>query len=67
MWFELRGDERLKRCMSEGCHGQQTWRLESGGIGSNYCSGCKENIQRLQCEPPDAGKTMTDPFQRQLS
>lgn len=44
MWFELKGDERLKRCASEGCGGQPTWRLESGGLGSNYCSGCKSKI-----------------------
>lgn len=44
MWFELTGDKRLGRCASEDCGGQPTWRLESGGVGSNYCSGCKEKI-----------------------
>lgn len=45
MWFELSGDERLKRCATDGCGGQPTWRLESDGVGSNYCSGCKERIE----------------------
>lgn len=44
MWFELKGDERLQRCASDDCHGQPTWRLEHGGVGANYCSGCKEKI-----------------------
>lgn len=48
MWFELKGDSRLGRCASEGCGGQPTFRLESGGIGSDYCSGCKAQIE----DPP---------------
>lgn len=44
MWFSLKGDERLGRCASEGCGGQPTYRLEADGVGSNYCSGCKEKI-----------------------
>lgn len=48
MWFELRGDERLGRCTSDGCGGQPTSRLEAGGIGSNFCSGCRAAIERLQ-------------------
>lgn len=44
MWFELRGDARLGRCATEGCGGQPTWRLEAGGVGSDYCSGCREKI-----------------------
>lgn len=47
-WFELKGDERLSTCATEGCGGQQTWRLEAGGIGSNYCSGCKAKIEAFQ-------------------
>ena len=50
MWFELKGDERLKRCESEGCFGQQTWRLEADGIGTNYCSGCRANIIHQETE-----------------
>jgi len=45
MWFELKGDARLGCCTSEGCGGQPTWRLEAGGAGSNYCSGCKQKIR----------------------
>jgi hypothetical protein len=44
MWFDLKGDERLSRCASEGCGGQPTFRLEAGGVGSNYCSGCRQKI-----------------------
>ena len=44
MWFKLTGDERLKQCATEGCGGQPAWRLEAGGVGSNYCSGCKAEI-----------------------
>lgn len=48
MWFKLRGDARLGRCTSENCGGQPTFRLEAGGIGSDYCSGCRENIEALE-------------------
>jgi hypothetical protein len=48
MWFKLNGDARLGHCDSANCGGQPTWRLEAGGIGSNYCSGCKERID----DPP---------------
>lgn len=45
MWFALKGDERItRRCATEECHGQPTWKLESGGVGSFYCSGCKEQL-----------------------
>jgi hypothetical protein len=47
MWFKLNGDARLGRCATEGCGGQPTSRLEAGGVGSNYCSGCRANIERL--------------------
>lgn len=47
MWFELTGDQRITEiCATEGCGGQPTWRLEAGGIGSNYCSGCKAKIEQ---------------------
>lgn len=52
MWFELRGDERLKRCATEDCHGQPTWRLEVDGIASNYCSGCKEQLAWINRNVP---------------
>jgi hypothetical protein len=45
MWFDLTGDARLGRCASEGCGGQPTFRLEADGVGSNYCSGCRERIE----------------------
>lgn len=46
-WFELRGDARLGRCATDGCGGQPTLRLEAGGIGSDYCSGCAFKIKQL--------------------
>lgn len=47
-WFQLKGDARLGRCASQKCGAQPTWRLEAGGTGSDYCSGCKEKIDRLR-------------------
>lgn len=44
MWFSLNGDARLGRCATDACGGQPTWRLEAGGTGSDYCSGCKAEI-----------------------
>lgn len=45
MWFALHDDERLtKRCATEACGGQPTWKLEADGIGSYYCSGCKDQL-----------------------
>lgn len=47
MWLKLKGDERInQRCATEGCGGQPTERLEAMGTGSNFCSGCRENIER---------------------
>lgn len=54
-WFELKGDSRLGRCDSEGCGGQPTWRLEANGVGSNYCSGCKQSYDD-GCERMDNGR-----------
>lgn len=48
MWFKLSGDARLGTCASENCWGQPTCRLEADGVGSNYCSGCKEKIGRIK-------------------
>lgn len=50
MWFNIRGDERLGRCATEGCGGQPTFRLEADGTGSNYCSGCKASIESAAME-----------------
>lgn len=47
-WFKLTGDERItQRCATLGCGGQPTWRLEAEGVGSNYCSGCREKINMV--------------------
>ncbi len=45
MWFELKGDQRLGRCATDNCGGQPTSRLEAGGGGSNYCSGCRAKLE----------------------
>lgn len=45
-WFELKGDKRLGRCATEGCGGQPIFRLETHGVGSDYCSGCRARIER---------------------
>ncbi|QPF87013.1 hypothetical protein IC762_12235 [Bradyrhizobium genosp. L] len=52
MWFELRGDKRLGQCATAHCGGQPTWRLEADGVGSDYCSGCKERLTRSLGERP---------------
>lgn len=43
-WFALTREERLGRCATQDCGGQPIWRFEGGGVGSNYCSGCKSKI-----------------------
>lgn len=48
MWFDLKGDERItQRCATEGCGGAPTSRLEADGVGLNYCSGCRADIETL--------------------
>lgn len=64
MWFNLNGDSRLGECATNGCGGQPAYRLEVGGTGSNFCSGCRHVIeqQTLKCfaaneqEAKDCGK-----------
>lgn len=46
-WFDLTGDARLGRCATENCGGQAVFRLEAGGVGSNYCSGCHSMIVEI--------------------
>jgi hypothetical protein len=56
-WFELSGDMRLGECASEGCGQQPTYRLETGGIGANYCSACRAKIDRAAALPtPDVAE-----------
>lgn len=47
MWFRLTGNERLGRCATDRCGGQPTSRFEGGGVGSNYCSGCRAKIEGI--------------------
>lgn len=62
MWFQLKGDERItRRCASEDCGGQPTWKLEAGGVGAFYCSGCKEKINAALPQKFDDA----EPFGRQ--
>lgn len=47
MWFDLKGDERIsERCATDGCCGQPTSRLETDGVASVYCSGCRAKIEK---------------------
>ena len=58
-WFNLTGDARLGACTTEGCGGQPTKRLEAGGVGSNYCSGCAAKIVAISTTPaPDGGEAV---------
>lgn len=64
MWFKLSGDERLGRCATDGCGGQPTSRMEYGGVGSNYCSGCRHNIEN-PTEPSEVTiRKMRDEWER---
>jgi hypothetical protein len=64
MWFNLRGDQRLSRCATEGCSGQPTFRLEAYGVGSNYCSGCRDKIDPYStCEKPADSARLGDKAQ----
>lgn len=56
-WFRLNGDARLGACATDNCWGQPTWRFEGGGVGSNYCSGCRE---RIKSTPPTGGISMEE-------
>ena len=55
MWFQLTGDNLDRPCATEGCFVPATFRLEAGGVGSDYCANCKAIIQRRQ-----RGDTMHD-------
>ena len=48
MWFRLQGNRFMDRCASDGCSKQPTWRLDAGGAGSEFCSGCKEKLEATQ-------------------
>lgn len=50
MWFYRRGDARLGECATEGCWQAPIYRLEAGGIASNYCSACRSRIDPFGCE-----------------
>lgn len=56
-WFKLSGDARLGACATENCWQQPTWRFEGGGVGSNYCSACRE---RIRSTPPPGGISMDE-------
>ena len=32
------------RCASDGCPQSAKWHAEAGGVGSDYCSGCRDSI-----------------------
>lgn len=43
-FFRLGGDARLRQCASDGCFQHVSYRMEVGGIGSEYCEHCAKNI-----------------------
>lgn len=60
-WFELTGDERItQRCATARCGGQPTLRLESGGTGSNYCSGCAVQIARMEYRARESNREIDE-------
>jgi len=57
-WFNISRDRHIVRCDTEWCEYQASFRLEAGGVGSNYCSACKIKIEGL--ETPGAGTLSRD-------
>lgn len=47
--------------IAEGCGGQPTSRLEAGGVGSNYCSGCRGYIENQMNEQRSHEASMLPP------
>ena len=48
MWIYLKPGERRVHCATDGCEGQPLWRLEVDGIGSVFCSGCRDKIKNRE-------------------
>jgi len=46
-WFQVSKDYFRGLCASEDCLGVVEWRLEAGGVGSDYCGNCKEKICKI--------------------
>lgn len=46
-WFSILTNPLHGECASEGCLNPPSWRLEAGGVGSEYCHNCKANIEKL--------------------
>lgn len=44
MWVKLPEDESHGVCVSDACGRPACWSLEVGGIGSKYCTQCKDDI-----------------------
>jgi hypothetical protein len=49
-WFVLADHEIHGLCATEGCEAPPSVRLEVGGVGSNYCSACREKIESGVCK-----------------
>lgn len=43
-WVELPEDRSHGGCTSAFCWRPASWRLEVGGVGSKYCTQCKDEI-----------------------
>lgn len=46
MWFLLHTNPLGGSCATGGCLNTPSWRLEAGGVGSNYCHNCKAKIEK---------------------
>lgn len=46
-WSPLTGDMRLHICASDKCGGQVAWTLEYNDCASEFCTGCKEQIDAM--------------------
>lgn len=54
-FFLLGGDARLRQCASDGCFQHVSYRMEIGGVGSEYCTPCAKKIA-AQIPPAPAGE-----------
>ena len=53
MWTQPTVEELMGGCASEGCFWPATWRLDVGGVGSQFCSVCHNAKMRPSKDPAD--------------
>lgn len=59
MWIEIKSSKR-GICTTDDCLGQPAWRLEAGDVGSDYCSACALEINRLAIEENRRARALMD-------